>query len=141
MSPSSLSTHECVPSGPMDLWISSLPKCPLTHSSLRKSLPSNIPLPRSAACQCRLMQRWCSLTALCASSVTRVPLPFRSRSTFFIGFSKYISNKRKTFFLSLTSFARLNSRRALASQHQYLGHKHVEKFWHCSHSASAVVWV
>lgn len=37
MSPRSLSTHECVPSGPMDLWISSLPKCPPTHSSLRKS--------------------------------------------------------------------------------------------------------
>lgn len=96
----------------------SLPKCPLTQSSLRKRLPSNVPLPRSPACQCRLMQRRCSLTALCASSVTRVPLPFRNRPTLFLGFSKYINNKMKTFLLSLTPFARFNSSRALASQHQ-----------------------
>lgn len=135
MSPSSLSTHEYIPLGP----ISSLAKCPLSHSSLRKSLPSSIPLSQSPACHCRLMQRRCSLTAFSASSVIRVPLPFSNSPTLFFGFSKYINNRRKTFFLSLTSFARFNSRWALASQHQYQGHKHLEKFWHYSHPSDIVM--
>lgn len=61
------------------------------------------------------MQKRCSLTAFSASSITRVPLHFSNRHTLFLVSSKYINNKRKTFLLSLTSFARFNSRWALAS--------------------------
>lgn len=137
MSASSPSAHECIPSEPMDLQISSLAKCPLTQSSLRKSLPSKIPLAWSPACQ-RLMQRRCSLTAFSVSSVTRDPLPFSNRPTLFLGFSKYSNNKRKTFLFSLMMLARFSSRWALATQHQYLGHRHLENIYqYCGVSVEA----
>lgn len=55
--------------------------------------------------------------------------PPSHRPTLFVGFSKYSNNKRKTFLFSLTLFARFSSRWALATQHQYLGHRHLENIY------------